>query len=80
MPCLHDLGKRREFSERVEVGVLLHVVVVGVAVLDRRAEQADGSLRTVTTFRLVLPGERPARPGRRHRRHRSAGRNPAAVS
>ena len=44
MPCLHDLGKRREFSQRVEVGVLLHVPVIGVAVLDRLAEQAEGSL------------------------------------
>ena len=58
MPRLHDLGKRRDFSQGVEVGVLLHVFVVGVAVLDRRAEQADGSLRTVTTFCRVFLGER----------------------
>ena len=44
VPCLHDVGKRRKITERVEVGVLLHVVVIGVAVLDRRAEQAEGSL------------------------------------
>ena len=56
MPCLHDLGKRREFPQRVEVGVLLHVPVIGVAVLDRLAEQAEGSLRQRLTPRLVLPG------------------------
>ena len=58
VPCLHDLGKRREFPQGIEVGVFLHVVVVGVAVLDRRLEQADGSLRTVTTFCRVFLGER----------------------
>ena len=58
MPCLHDVGKRRELPKRIEVGVLLHVVVVGVAVLDRRLEQVDGSLRTVTTFCRVFLGER----------------------
>ena len=36
VPRLHDVGERREFPEGVEVGVLLHVLVVGVAVLDRR--------------------------------------------
>ena len=44
MPCLHDLSKRRKITDGVEVGVLLHVFVVGVAVLDRLAEQAEGSL------------------------------------
>ena len=52
MPRLHDLNKRRKITDRVEVGVFLHVVVVGVAVLDRRLEQVDGSLRTVA----LLPG------------------------
>ena len=33
MPWLHDVGKRREFSQGVEVGVLLHVPVIDVAVL-----------------------------------------------
>ena len=44
MPCLHDLGELREVSARVEIERLLHVFVVGVAVLDRLAEQAEGSL------------------------------------
>ena len=56
MPRLHDLGKRRKFPDRVEVGVLLHVLVIGVAVLDRLAEQAEGSLRQRLAPRLVLPG------------------------
>ena len=58
MPRLHDLNKRRKITEGVEVGVFLHVVVVGVAVLDRRLEQVNGSLRTVATFCLVFLGER----------------------
>ena len=44
MPWLHDVGKRREFPQRVKVGILLHVPVIDVAVLDRLAEQAEGSL------------------------------------
>ena len=79
MPCLHDVGKRREFSQGVEVGVLLHVLVIGVAVLDRLAEQAEGSLGQRLTPRLVLSATAEM-PGRRHRRHCSAVRNPGAGS
>ena len=57
MPCLHDLDERRDLSQRVDVGVLLHVFVVGVAVLDGPAEQRDGSFRKLTPLRLVLPGK-----------------------
>ncbi len=58
MRRLHDLGERREVSDGIEVGVLLHVTVIGVAVLDRLAEQAEGSLRQRLTPRLVHPGNR----------------------
>src|SRR5262249_26961292 len=53
----HLLSKRREFSQRFEEGVLLYLLQVGVAVFDRRAEQADRSCRKLTTLRLVLPGK-----------------------
>ena len=55
---MKDLGECWEFSDRVEVGIFLHVLVLGVAVFDRHAEQADGSLRKLTPLRLVLPGKR----------------------
>ena len=63
MPRPHDLGKRREFSQRVEVGVLLHVFVVGVADLDRLAEQVDGSFGQCSALRLVLAGNSLRRQG-----------------
>ena len=58
VPRFHDLGERRKITDGVEVGVFLHVVEVGEAVLDHRLEQVDGSLRTVTTLRRDFPGQR----------------------
>jgi hypothetical protein len=40
----HDLDERRKITDWVEIGILLHVLVISVAVFDRLAEQAEGSL------------------------------------
>ena len=38
VPCLHELGERGTVTDRIEIGVLLHVVVARVAALDRRLD------------------------------------------
>ena len=53
MTGLHDLGERRVVPDRVEVGVLIHLAEIGIVVLDRLLEQAEGSLGKLTTLRLV---------------------------
>src|ERR1017187_803942 len=54
---LHDLAKLREATDGVEVGVLPHVVEIGVAARDCRLEKTDGPIRQRLTLRLVFPAK-----------------------
>jgi hypothetical protein len=50
---MENLGKRREFSYRVKVGVLLDSSEFLVPIVDCRVQQVDGSFRKLTPLRLV---------------------------
>ncbi len=43
MTSLHDLGERRVVSDRVKIGVLIHLCEIGIVVRDRLPEQLETS-------------------------------------